>query len=82
MLSEISQIEKDKYNTISFTYGPKPTTTYGIWNQNQQQQQQQISLIWRTDWWLPEVRQGWGVVNEMDERDQKVHIFSYEMFKS
>ena len=40
MLSEISQIEKDKYNTISFTYGPKPTTTYGIWNQNQQQQQQ------------------------------------------
>ena len=40
MLSEISQIEKDKYNTISFTYGPKPTTTYGIWNQNQQPQQQ------------------------------------------
>ena len=53
MLREISQIEKDKYCTISLICG-----TLGL---PPKKQTKALSLwIQKTDWWLPEVRGGGG----------------------
>lgn len=67
MLSEISQIEKDKYD-LTYMQNPK--------------KKKKISLIHRCkeqiDWWLPEVER-WG---KMGEGGQNIQISSYKRSQS